>query len=184
MSSYSFGISGLERNAKWLGLLLAVKHPKAEYLGFGLEPVDKDLPYFVEIEETPWDRWAKFDLIIEADRHSGQDQINILCNVFLFASREREGFTCQHLFYSDKLGSAYHQEPARDLYDERLHFGLRLRARLEMPFYGSVHWRTLAEEGLEPNTLREISHRGDVAEGLVDSPLSYQPNKKGANLFG
>ena len=184
MSSYSFGISGLERNARWLGLVLALKHPKAEYLGFGLEPVDEELPYFVEIGETPWDQWAKFDLFIETDRPNSHDNINMLCSDLLHGLRERDGFTCQSVFYSDKLGSAYHQEPARDLYDERLHFGLRLRARLEMPFYGSVHWRTLAEEGLEPNPLREISHRGDIAEGLIDSPLSYQPNKKGANLFG
>ncbi|MGI4791507.1 MAG: hypothetical protein ACRYFS_21985 [Janthinobacterium lividum] len=168
-----FGMAGLERNAAWISLILAAMHPEAEYLSFGLEPHNEEIPYLVEIGEFSWGKMAKFHLVIESDRPNEQAALNSLYADLLGATKESNGFTCQNISYSDSAGSVFQGPDDRRQTSDQLYYGLRLRATLEMPFYRAVHWRNLVEEGLAPNTLCYLSRRGSRTEGIADSPLAY-----------
>lgn len=173
-----FGMVGLERNAAWISLILAVMHPEAEYLSFGLEPHNEEIPYLVDIGDFSWGKMAKFYLVIETDRPNEQATLNGLYSALLGATKEGDGFTCQGISYSDNAGSVFQGPNDRKQSSSQLYYGLRLRAILEMPFYQSVHWRNLVQKCLAPNTLRYLSRRESRYEGIADSPLAFRPAER------
>jgi hypothetical protein len=174
----------LPKKATYVGLVTAFSHPRAEYLGFGLEPMEEALPFLVEEGLLPAETMAWFDLVIETDRAGWQCDIHGAFSTILGASYEIQGFRCARIIVTDETCTTQLYHMKKRQYPEKLYGGIRMHAALKMRFSTALTWRNVVQELLAPETLRHIEHKRVSPSVLENSKLMVRPLKSWEELYG